>query len=979
VGELSGMRYLEKLEVHNYSSIPSSLRELVIHGDFDSFEAPLGNGSALEYVEFTGHAQSMVNGLFRNASGLKTLILPEGLTSFYAELSNGALENLVLPSTLEEISGNFSANPLHTISFPDGMKRINAYFYDCSDLGDIEFPEGLEEIGNRAFACCRGQAVLRIPSTVTTIRNDAFAGWNVTELYTPACINLYVSYYIPYDSSALPVDSLKKIVVLGSPTELKDNFCGGAPLLEEVVLPDSITSIGSGAFSGCAKLKRVNIPSGVTKIGSSAFSGCIEASVSIPEGVKEIGSYAFYHGPKRLVIPSTVESIGEYAFCMGDGTEFCYVRCPLSVLAQSYNTLAMQGGTLILDEASASYGSNRMPAAENLMLTESVSNVPLNFIPQGVVVYCMEEENNVPWPEGWNSGNTVYYNGNWRYAIFRVDNAPVKGHLSRLGGTIQLPAASQVRKPDTPEKTFTFLGWDADADGEMDNLIISAPMKVFFADAIYSEKPLSEAATVEDPVLTQEEGVSVLDASGVEAEKLTVSIAADAVGANETRIQSEIGTVSFDSAAGQCIADADGAALWIETVDPDLMSMAAPGDQVYALSLQNGGDVSFAEGSATVTVPCTVVPAEGETIKVYYIAVNGVESEVEAVFDPATHTISFTTNHFSIYRVAASEVTDVHEHELVLRSAVAATCTEPGYSGDSYCTICRKLIETGAETPALGHNWIGGEVFSEPGCTTTGFGSFTCDRCGTAEDREIPAMGHDLIHHDAKAPTCTEFGWDAYDSCVRCDYTGYQELPALGHEYVDGTCIRCGQIDPEAIVGSFTDIPMTAYYREAVIWAVENNITAGTSEQSFSPNQACTRAQIVMFLWRAANSPAPASEACPFLDVPEEAYYRTAVLWAYHAGITTGTSDHAFSPNQVCTRAQAVTLLWRSVGSPTVSGDASIGFTDVSESVWYHDAVLWAASNNVTSGTSPNSFSPNMTCSRAQIITFLYKTYGAGN
>ena len=170
---------------------------------------------------------------------------------------------------------------------------------------------------------------------------------------------------------------------------------------------------------------------------------------------------------------------------------------------------------------------------------------------------------------------------------------------------------------------------------------------------------------------------------------------------------------------------------------------------------------------------------------------------------------------------------------------------------------------------------------------------------------------------------------------------------------------------------SFTDVAGNAYYRDAVEWAVENGITKGTTATTFSPHATCTRAQAVTFLWRAAGSPAPETSAMPFTDVPVGSYYYDAVLWAVENGITKGTSDTTFSPNMTCSRAQIVAFLWRSEKSPA-AGTAN-PFADVKSDAYYADAVLWAVKENITKGTTSTTFSPNAGCTRAQIVTFLWR------
>ena len=172
---------------------------------------------------------------------------------------------------------------------------------------------------------------------------------------------------------------------------------------------------------------------------------------------------------------------------------------------------------------------------------------------------------------------------------------------------------------------------------------------------------------------------------------------------------------------------------------------------------------------------------------------------------------------------------------------------------------------------------------------------------------------------------------------------------------------------------TFDDIKADEYYYDAVIWAVNHNpqITNGTSATEFSPNATCTRGQVVTFLWRANGCPEPKISINPFTDVKADAYYYKAVLWAIEEGITNGTSKTTFSPNEPCTRAHVVTFLWRSAGKPA-AGSAN-PFTDVKAGQYYTDAVLWAVSKNITNGTSANTFSPGSPCTRGQIVTFLYR------
>ena len=183
--------------------------------------------------------------------------------------------------------------------------------------------------------------------------------------------------------------------------------------------------------------------------------------------------------------------------------------------------------------------------------------------------------------------------------------------------------------------------------------------------------------------------------------------------------------------------------------------------------------------------------------------------------------------------------------------------------------------------------------------------------------------------------------------------------------------VKATFMEDNSVLNFFYDVPNDAYFYEAVKWAVDKGITNGLSDTMFGPYESCTRAQIVTFLWRAAGSPEPKT-ASSFTDVPANAYYAKAVAWAVENGITNGMTETTFAPDATCTRGQSVTFLYRALKG-TASGSAN--FTDVKSDAFYADAINWAVANNVTNGTSNTTFSPNADCTRAEIVTFLYRAY----
>ena len=330
------------------------------------------------------------------------------------------------------------------------------------------------------------------------------------------------------------------------------------------------------------------------------------------------------------------------------------------------------------------------------------------------------------------------------------------------------------------------------------------------------------------------------------------------------------------------------------------------------------------------------------------------------------------------------------------------TCTEPGEEARTCANCGDKQTRT---VKALGHAYGEWKQTKAPTCTEPGEETSECANCGHKQTREVEALGHAYGEwKQTKAPTCTEPGEETSE-CANCGDKQTREVEALGHAYeiavVEPTCVEegytrhtctnCGDTydtDPVPTrrhewkngkcqnCGAtwptpFEDVPEDAYYYDAVLWAVECGITNGTSATTFSPNDKLTRAQAVTMLWRAVGSPKVGNVEMPFVDVKPDEYYYEAVRWAVAYGITNGVGNNRFAPDASTTRAQVVTFLWRFVGEPQQQRENP--FTDVSENTWYSEAVLWASVHNITTGMTNTTFGPAITCNRAHMVTFLYR------
>jgi len=326
--------------------------------------------------------------------------------------------------------------------------------------------------------------------------------------------------------------------------------------------------------------------------------------------------------------------------------------------------------------------------------------------------------------------------------------------------------------------------------------------------------------------------------------------------------------------------------------------------------------------------------------------------------------------------------------------------TEPTYTEQGYttytCTVCGDSYKDNY-VDVKKHSYVG--VVTEPTCTAQGFTTYTCSECGDSYvDDYTDMIDHTPVIDPAVKPTCSEKGKTEGSHCGVCGYVikkqalistndnhtmeesiikmpTYDEPGQLAY-----ICTGCGKADYMEIPplrkpfeNPFTDVTESDWFFEPVLWAVQEGVTGGKTETTFAPNEGCTRAQVVTFLWAANGKPEPTSEN-PFTDVSNDAWYLKPVLWAVENGITTGVTATEFGPDQTCTRAQIATFLWAANGKPAVS--ASSEFVDVGDTDWYSTPIIWAKENDVTGGIGDGKFGPNDTCTRAQVVTFLKKVYG---
>ena len=321
----------------------------------------------------------------------------------------------------------------------------------------------------------------------------------------------------------------------------------------------------------------------------------------------------------------------------------------------------------------------------------------------------------------------------------------------------------------------------------------------------------------------------------------------------------------------------------------------------------------------------------------------------------------------------------------------AATCVQDGVYYYT-CTVCGKTKTE--PIPATGnHTWNSGKVKTAATCVQDGVYYYTCTVCGKTKTKPIPATG---IHtwdggKQTTAATCKKTGIRTYTCTVckttktetipinpdahtwQCSYV-YTEPEGDQHGFGQFLCTSCLKVKEDEVCPSsaFVDVK-NDWTHKGIDYAVTKGITNGIDSTHFKPDATCTRGQVVTFLWRAAGCPEPENTSTTFADMKKDAFYYKAVLWAVENGVANGIDKTHFGPDATCTRGQIVTFLWRFMGKPS-SNTATNPFTDLKKDGFYLDAVLWAVENEITNGLDATHFGPDSTCTRAQVVTFLYRT-----
>lgn len=898
-------------------------------------------------------------------------------------------------------SSAFCYCSVKSITLPFGLKHIGASaFFNCPNIQQINIPDSVEHIDPYAFSFCKGLHTVQLPSSLTLISEELFA----------------------------ECDNLKNLSIPDTVTEIGANAflrCT-AFILEK--LPAGIKSIGDTAFANCGNIESLALPGTLESIGEAAFNGTAIDKASFagtPERWTAIGGDACCIAQDKIdFLEHTCDFGGSWQYdthkhwqscscgktqnegehtgdgdtctvcdaalsaaldsgSIGDGLSWSLSRSGVLTISSSgkmpdFSSVAnaapwdkqkdkIQSVVIESGVQSISGGAfSGCTALEKVSISETVTQIDLNafggctslaafevaegnkaFLSVGGVLFSADKEL-LRCPVGKSAdytvpSGTVAIAGGAFKDCAKLESLVIPDSVTAIGKSAfeNCAALKRITLPKSIAKleALTFSGCAALAEIALPDSVKTLGEKVFSGcAALKSVKIPAEVTVIPTEAFS---GCSSLESITIPKNVSHINERAfdgctalkkvDYLGSDTdwSQVTKGTGNNALDNAE-KSFTRTDHEHKYTDTVIPPtctergctvhLCSCGDKREDSYTPPLGH----SYKDG---ICVRCGILDPNKDTPHKHDF--------IPIVTKPTCLTEGFTTYTCSCGECYTKDYVSAVGHKTQLQNAKAAGCLTGGYTGDEVCTVCGKVFKQGSV---------------------------------------IFALGHDPQPARVKAPTCTESGYTGDLICMRCgDMTQIgKTVAAAEHKFFGGVCSVCGTKGAEA-VPEFDDVKPGAFYFDSVQWAVENGITNGTGKNTFSPNNVCSRYQIVMFLWRAAGQP-EAKAAVSFADVKPGDIFYEAVQWAVERGITKGTSSTSFSPFAPCTRGQIVTFLCRSAGSPKVSG--ACNFSDVSSGSFCHDAVIWASSEGITNGTSAGRFSPNEGCTRAQVVTFLYRASG---
>ena len=778
---------------------------------------------------------------------------------------------------------------LKRVTLGDSITKIpELAFFNCTGLQTVSIPSGLKKIGSQAFFGCSSLQNVTLPASLTEIGYQAFRDCNK---------------------------------------------------LTSITFPDSLTKIGDSAFSGCTGLTYISYGSGIDDIGGNAFGGCINVKVIDLHRAAQIDE--LYSNGSNGGDPALTHA------CIKDAQ---HVKYYLRTVNQANSVKGnLEWGNNVAG------GGNTTNTYYILTATDAVLDYTDQTITPKRAGYTFGEWQEVTVNQGSHDVQNVYTDAHsWSLASPTVTVSPASANTYVGGSAVTLTATVSERVDDF---TYSYQWYrntsNSNAGG---TAILEATRETYSpnitaADMTYYYCVVTVAKDSKNISATTE-AVPVTVAS--QAGKVTISNSQSTAtyGDNPftftyTATANKAATVTSSNPSVATVRDNNG------TVT---VTIVGAGTTEISVGFAGGTDYSAASDQFTLTVnkatPAISISADPATMSgsgTVKLTVTGVPSE---------GTVEVTCNN----GISVTATETAGKYTAQLPNATKDYIFTAKYTGtDNYndveksCKVSVTRKSSSSSNSTTPTNTVSASTASNG---KVSLDKSTAKKGDTVTVTVTPDAGYQL-----DKLTVTDKNGNVLKLTDKGDGKYSFTMP-------DGKVEVKAVFAKEVKTSPFGDVSADAYYYKAVQWAQEKGITDGISSNLFGPKQPCIRSQIVTFLWRAAGSPEPKGTAAGMTDVVPGSYYAKAVAWAVENGITSGTAEGTFSPDATCTRAQAVTFLARAQNAKATGKTA---FSDVPADSYFADAVAWAQANGVTTGTSETTFSPDNDCTRAQIVTFLYR------
>ena len=787
----------------------------------------------------------------------------------------------------------------------------NSTFARITTLKKVTLGDSITEIPQMAFLDCKGLQTVNIPSGLTKISTQAFFGCS----------------------------SLRNVTLPASLTEIGYQAFRDCDALTSITFPDSLTKIGDSAFSGCTGLTYISYGSGIDDIGGNAFGGCTGVNVIDLHRAIKIGE-KYDNGSHK-----DDSDLDLTHACIRDAK---HVKYYLRTVDQANSVK----GNLEWGDNGAGTG-NITNTYYVLNATDAIPDYTGKTDTPKRAGYTFDQWKEVTVSQGSPTEKIVYTDTNsWSLASPTVTVSPASANTYVGGSPVTLTATVSERVTGFTYSYQWYRNTSSSTEGGTvisnatsatysPNITTAGTTYYYCVVTVENGSGTASATTAVIPVTVAEQAGSVTISNNKTAatygdKPFTFTYTADKAAA-VTSSNTSVATVQDNNGTVTVTIIGAGTTEISVSFDADTNYSAASGKFTLTVNkatptISISADPATMSGSGTVKLTVTGVPDEGSVNVTCNngITVNNNDGTFTATLPNQTKTYTFAANYTGATKGNYSD------------KSVTCTVTVTHHSSGSSSSNPTYSVTT----PSKSEN---GKVSLDKS---------TAKKGDTVTVTVTPDAGYQL-----DKLTVTDKNGNVLKLTDKGDGKYSFTMP-------DGKVEVKAVFAKEVTTSPFGDVSTDAYYYKAVQWAQEKGITDGISSNLFGPKQPCTRSQIVTFLWRAAGSPEPKGTAAGMTDVVPGSYYAKAVAWAVENGITTGTAEGTFSPDATCTRAQAVTFLARAQNAKATGKTA---FSDVPADSYFADAVAWAQANGVTTGTTETTFSPDSDCTRAQIVTFLYR------